>query len=571
MGHSGFRSPDEHTIARIEKTVGVVGRYELYSGWFQRATLLFEVLLHVKLTSFVAAVAVATLTTAAFSAGEIIVESFADGVNGTGFKKMSGGWLESSSKSQAPGLKASKAMFNTVDTQPGTARFTPEIPENGKYDVYITYPKSGNAKGVIYKITSADGSKDVVSDQNGRVSGADVWTLIGTFQFNKGNSGYVEISDPGTGQRAFEKEPNARVYADAIMLLPAGSPPPAGSAKGGSKPAAAPQTASAPTAPSVASVGTAPAPGSASALPSLTGPGATASLPQLGSAGAGVSIPAPGAPMASSALPPLGTAPSAGTGSGLPSLSAPPAAGTAALPPQGVAPGSGLPSLAAPPAGTGLPALGAAPAAGTTGLPPLSTAPVAGAGLPPLGTAPSSLPSLAAPSAGTGLPPLGAAPGAGLPPLGTQSSASVAVNSALPPAQATLPGAGETSGPAGGIASLIKEGDTLPWAYDLGAAVTTAKTSGQRVLVFFVARGNLREQKYEEYFTNPAVRASLGKFLLVKIDFPTNTRTAYQQHVFGAGTIATLDQYGNWVSSITELPPSAEDLAKQLEAVPAIK
>src|SRR4051812_26170929 len=107
---------------------------------------------------------IAALTAAAVAAhagdAEIIVESYADGYNADGFKQTVSKWTESSSKSKAPGVRASKALFNDADTtSPATAQFVPNIPVPGHYDVFATYPQSGNAAGVIYKIVSADGEK----------------------------------------------------------------------------------------------------------------------------------------------------------------------------------------------------------------------------------------------------------------------------------------------------------------------------------------------------------------------------------------------------------------------------
>ncbi|GIX44177.1 MAG: hypothetical protein KatS3mg130_0585 [Candidatus Sumerlaea sp.] len=100
-------------------------------------------------------VALPLITSAAQT--EIIIESAPDGQHSDWFQVVEGNWMESASKSKAPGLTATKAMFKTAGPTAGAARFVPDIPIAGKYEVFATYPDSGNAKGVIYKVHSAEG------------------------------------------------------------------------------------------------------------------------------------------------------------------------------------------------------------------------------------------------------------------------------------------------------------------------------------------------------------------------------------------------------------------------------
>ncbi len=156
---------------------------------------------------------------------EIVVESCPGGQNVEWFSQVKGNWMQSVSKSKAPGVTAPKAMFKTAGS-PGAARFVPDIPVEGVYEVFATYPDSGNAVGVIYHIHSAEGDKEITIDQRGRDDRAkppaNTWFSLGKYKFAKGKDGYVEIRDPQTGQGANPKEPNVRIYADAVKWVPEG-------------------------------------------------------------------------------------------------------------------------------------------------------------------------------------------------------------------------------------------------------------------------------------------------------------------------------------------------------------
>ena len=102
----------------------------------------------------------------------------------------------------------------------------------------------------------------------------------------------------------------------------------------------------------------------------------------------------------------------------------------------------------------------------------------------------------------------------------------------------------------------------------MGKALADARATRKNILIFFVAKGNRVATKYEtEYFVSPSVRPIMDKFIPVKVDFPTNTKQAYALGVFGAGTIAVTDALGAKLTSIGTIPPSPEELAKQLDAV----
>ena len=79
------------------------------------------------------------------------------------------------------------------------ARFVPDLPEAGYYQVLVAYPWNGNrASNVPVVIRHADGETKVMVDQKKKPAVRDLFHPVGTFRFQKGKSDYVEISNAGT-------------------------------------------------------------------------------------------------------------------------------------------------------------------------------------------------------------------------------------------------------------------------------------------------------------------------------------------------------------------------------------
>jgi hypothetical protein len=100
---------------------------------------------------------------------------------------------------------------------PGTksVRYKPEIMKNGKYDLYIYYPKLKNAASLT-NVQIYDGTKlreVLIKDADIKVVGqtSGEWVSLGNFELNAGQKVYVEIQT---------KEPGAAVVADALLLVP---------------------------------------------------------------------------------------------------------------------------------------------------------------------------------------------------------------------------------------------------------------------------------------------------------------------------------------------------------------
>jgi hypothetical protein len=94
-----------------------------------------------------------------------------------------------------------------------SARFTPDLPAAGRYRVLIAYPVNNNrATNVPVVIHHADGETKVTLDQRKKPSVDALLEPVGTFRFEKGRAGYVEISNTGT---------NGYVVIDAVQWLAA--------------------------------------------------------------------------------------------------------------------------------------------------------------------------------------------------------------------------------------------------------------------------------------------------------------------------------------------------------------
>ncbi len=92
-----------------------------------------------------------------------------------------------------------------------TYRWTPTIPSDRAYDVYVRWTSNPNrGTSVPFKVVHAGGTTTV--NFNEQTAGG-VWTSVGRFTFTAGSSGYVETSD-SSGQ----------ANADAVRFVPASGP-----------------------------------------------------------------------------------------------------------------------------------------------------------------------------------------------------------------------------------------------------------------------------------------------------------------------------------------------------------
>ncbi len=91
------------------------------------------------------------------------------------------------------------------------ARFIPALPKAGRYQVAISYSALANrASNVPVIIHHADGDTTVVVDQKKKPAGKKGLHPLGTFRFEAGKTGSVEITNTGT---------NGHVIIDAVQFL----------------------------------------------------------------------------------------------------------------------------------------------------------------------------------------------------------------------------------------------------------------------------------------------------------------------------------------------------------------
>jgi hypothetical protein len=92
------------------------------------------------------------------------------------------------------------------------ARYTPELPKAGKYEVRLSYsPASNRASNVPVLVHHAGGETTVRVNQRKVPTLDRAFVSLGTFRFDKGKSGYVEIRNT---------DADGHVVMDAVQWLP---------------------------------------------------------------------------------------------------------------------------------------------------------------------------------------------------------------------------------------------------------------------------------------------------------------------------------------------------------------
>jgi hypothetical protein len=146
------------------------------------------------------------------SGSEIIIDNAAAGVTDTaGGRTFTGSWCTSSPWNQF----GSDALSNCEGAKLATYRWTPTIPTAGSWDVYVWWSsQSFQSSNAAVKVVSADGTVTKTFNES---AGGGQWVLHGRYGFNAGATGYVEVTNGGSGH----------VSADAVRFVPIGGPPPA--------------------------------------------------------------------------------------------------------------------------------------------------------------------------------------------------------------------------------------------------------------------------------------------------------------------------------------------------------
>ncbi len=93
-----------------------------------------------------------------------------------------------------------------------SATFTPDLPEKGRYEVRLSYsPNANRATNVPVTITHAEGKKTVLVNQRKAPPIDGAWISLGTFTFDRGKAGSVEVGNTGV---------DGHVILDAVQWLP---------------------------------------------------------------------------------------------------------------------------------------------------------------------------------------------------------------------------------------------------------------------------------------------------------------------------------------------------------------
>ena len=174
---------------------------------------------------------VLVLFMSSYTLADIIVESGAGGINNSSYSEKGIKWQNSTSKSTAAGLtpsiNARWCDFQAATTSFDTAIFNPLINTAGNYQLFVTW-NLGNASSVRYQVFNTSGIQTsiyLLQDGYGQQgpSNAHQWISIGTYDFDSGTSGHVELSSADTYGRPGTTG-NFRVYSDAVKWVSTAPP-----------------------------------------------------------------------------------------------------------------------------------------------------------------------------------------------------------------------------------------------------------------------------------------------------------------------------------------------------------
>jgi hypothetical protein len=122
--------------------------------------------------------------------------------------KVTGEWKESRSVGKYVG--DGYLHDDNADKGKKSVRFTPKLPGTGAYEVFLHYtPASNRATNVPVIVHCKTGEKTVTVDQK-KDPGPDGSVSLGTFPFDAGESGWVEVRTTDS---------NGYVVADAVRFV----------------------------------------------------------------------------------------------------------------------------------------------------------------------------------------------------------------------------------------------------------------------------------------------------------------------------------------------------------------
>lgn len=120
--------------------------------------------------------------------------------------------FEALSSSVGPYIGAGYRHDGNQDRGKQWARYMPDLPATGKYEIRLSYtPNPNRATNVPVLIVHADGKATVKINQQKAPTLDGAFVSIGTFRFEKGKTGHVEIGN---------KDADGYVVIDAVQWLP---------------------------------------------------------------------------------------------------------------------------------------------------------------------------------------------------------------------------------------------------------------------------------------------------------------------------------------------------------------
>lgn len=120
--------------------------------------------------------------------------------------------FEAVSSSLTPYVGTGYRHDGNTDRGKQTIRYVPELPAAGRYEVRLSYSASGNrATNAPVTVAHADGQTVVKVNQRKPGPIDKAWVSLGTFRFEKGAGGSVEVGNAGA---------DGHVIADAVQWIP---------------------------------------------------------------------------------------------------------------------------------------------------------------------------------------------------------------------------------------------------------------------------------------------------------------------------------------------------------------
>lgn len=120
--------------------------------------------------------------------------------------------FETTSSSIGPFVAGGYRHDGAKDRGKQTARFTPDLPAAGKYQVRVAYTANANrATNVPVTVVHADGKAEVRINQRRQPPVSELFVTVGTYRFEAGRRGSVTIGNA---------DADGYVIADAVVFVP---------------------------------------------------------------------------------------------------------------------------------------------------------------------------------------------------------------------------------------------------------------------------------------------------------------------------------------------------------------